>query len=176
MSKTQTRLTPVQLQQRVIFLQAEVAKYKEKVRNYQENYHYQLLDDLKTENKDLIKKNQLLAEQKEKADALKTKLEMELKEIREHAAKVIEENKALKEEVKMKQETIERLQSYPSNQGKQSHTVIKGKSIPGKSAERLKETPFFNSQIPSSSDETDERDWFTRNLGKGTREHPNNKK
>ncbi|MCD8511616.1 MAG: hypothetical protein LRY73_18320 [Bacillus sp. (in: Bacteria)] len=154
-----------------------MAKYKDQVRNYQENYHYQLLEDLKTENEDLQKKNQLLEEELEKANKFKSKLELDLKEIREHSGKIIEENKALKEEVKLKQEAIERLQGYSSTQGKQSHSVIKGKSIPGKSAERLKETPFINSRIPTS-DEVDERDgdWFTRNLSKNKGESPNSKK
>lgn len=46
---------PVQLQQRVIYYKAELDKYKRKVQDYQENYHYALLEKLKNENEGLLK-------------------------------------------------------------------------------------------------------------------------
>ncbi|MGA5688816.1 hypothetical protein [Cytobacillus pseudoceanisediminis] len=39
-----------QLQQKVIFLSAEISKYKNKIMDYQENYHYSQLETLKIEN------------------------------------------------------------------------------------------------------------------------------
>lgn len=39
----------VQLKQRIIHLQAELSRYKQMVENYQNNYHYNQLEELKTE-------------------------------------------------------------------------------------------------------------------------------
>ncbi|UQX55878.1 hypothetical protein M5V91_09675 [Cytobacillus pseudoceanisediminis] len=38
------------LQQKVIYLTAEISKYKNKIKEYQENYHYSQLETLKNEN------------------------------------------------------------------------------------------------------------------------------
>ncbi|GAF66849.1 hypothetical protein BTS2_3754 [Bacillus sp. TS-2] len=45
-SKVSSKLTPTQLQQRVIHLQSELNKYKALVEQYQNNYHYNLIDTL----------------------------------------------------------------------------------------------------------------------------------
>ncbi|WP_406946128.1 hypothetical protein ACJA3J_09300 [Halobacillus sp. SY10] len=52
------------LQQKIIHFKSELAKYKEKVKDYQENYHYALLSKLKEENAELIKENEELLKQK----------------------------------------------------------------------------------------------------------------
>ncbi|WP_226584710.1 hypothetical protein [Halobacillus litoralis] len=44
---------PIQLQQRIIYYRAELDKYKKKVQDYQDNYHYSQLEKLKNENADL---------------------------------------------------------------------------------------------------------------------------
>lgn len=41
---------PIQLQQRLIYYRAELDKYKKRVQDYQENYHYSQLEKLKIEN------------------------------------------------------------------------------------------------------------------------------
>ncbi|MFG6115342.1 hypothetical protein ACGTN9_09125 [Halobacillus sp. MO56] len=48
---------PIQLQQKIIYFKAELAKYKEKVKDYQENYHYAHLDNLKEQNIQLMENN-----------------------------------------------------------------------------------------------------------------------
>ncbi|WP_062513308.1 hypothetical protein [Halobacillus sp. KGW1] len=55
------------LQQKIIHFKSELAKYKEKVKDYQENYHYALLEKLKKENTALRDREEQL--QKEKSVA-----------------------------------------------------------------------------------------------------------
>lgn len=42
-----TKLTPVQLQQRLIYTQSELKKYKAQVEKYQNDYYYNMIDELK---------------------------------------------------------------------------------------------------------------------------------
>lgn len=48
------RLNPVILQQQIIYLKSELDKYRSKVHDYQENYHYSQLEKLKMENSKLF--------------------------------------------------------------------------------------------------------------------------
>ena len=48
------RLNPFILQQEIIYLRAELDKYRSKVHDYQENYHYSQLENLKIENSHLL--------------------------------------------------------------------------------------------------------------------------
>lgn len=52
------------LQQKIIHFKSELAKYKEKVKDYQENYHYALLSKLKKENAELLQENEELIKEK----------------------------------------------------------------------------------------------------------------
>lgn len=52
---SKSKLTPVQLQQRLIYTESELAKYKQIVNKYQNDYHYSLIDQLQAENKQLKK-------------------------------------------------------------------------------------------------------------------------
>ncbi|MFQ3545256.1 hypothetical protein Q7A53_14330 [Halobacillus rhizosphaerae] len=52
----------IQLQQRIIYFKAELDKYKKQVKDYQENFHYALLEKLKDENENLKEENNRLAE------------------------------------------------------------------------------------------------------------------
>ncbi|BAB06555.1 hypothetical protein P4637_10390 [Halalkalibacterium halodurans] len=47
------RLTPVQLQQRVIHAEAELEKYRIRVKKYENDYYYGMIDELKQENEAL---------------------------------------------------------------------------------------------------------------------------
>lgn len=42
-----TKLTPVQLQQRLIYTQSELNKYKTQVERYQNDYYYNMIDEFK---------------------------------------------------------------------------------------------------------------------------------
>ncbi|MEK4405111.1 hypothetical protein MKZ26_12005 [Sporosarcina sp. FSL K6-6792] len=54
---------PLQLQQIIIFLKAELAKYKYEVKKYQDSYHYSLVENLEQENIQLTNEKKELAEE-----------------------------------------------------------------------------------------------------------------
>ncbi|NYF26356.1 hypothetical protein [Sporosarcina sp. JAI121] len=54
---------PLQLQQMIIFLKAELAKYKSEVKKYQDSYHYSVVENLELENIQLTKEKKDLAEE-----------------------------------------------------------------------------------------------------------------
>ncbi|MDV2685093.1 hypothetical protein RYX56_11990 [Alkalihalophilus lindianensis] len=57
-----SKLTPIQLQQRLIYTQSELNKYKKEVDKYQNNYHYSLIDELQEKNKLLHSEMQAIKE------------------------------------------------------------------------------------------------------------------
>ncbi|MDQ0162516.1 hypothetical protein [Aeribacillus alveayuensis] len=59
-SKKIQKLSKMQLQQLIIHLNSELSKCKEKVREYQEDYHYSQLESLKIENRKLIEEKKQL--------------------------------------------------------------------------------------------------------------------
>ncbi|ERN52867.1 hypothetical protein M3689_07420 [Alkalihalophilus marmarensis] len=56
---TYLRLTPVQLQQRLIYTQSELKKYKLQVEKYKNDYYYNLIDQLKKDKENLENEIQL---------------------------------------------------------------------------------------------------------------------
>ncbi len=54
---------PLQLQQMIIFLKAELAKYKYEVKKYQDSYHYSVVENLEQENIQLTNEKNELAEE-----------------------------------------------------------------------------------------------------------------
>lgn len=73
--KSTSRLDNVQLKQKIIHLQAELSRYKDIVVKYQNNYHYNQLDELNNEITDL--KNSLADKEKECAELKNVKDEIE---------------------------------------------------------------------------------------------------
>ena len=59
------RLNPTILHQQILFLNSELNKYKSKVRDYQEDYHYSQLEKLKIENRHLLEEQQRFTSQME---------------------------------------------------------------------------------------------------------------
>ena len=59
------RLNPNILHHQIIYLNSELNKYKSKVRDYQEDYHYSQLEKLKNENSHLLKEQQQMKNQME---------------------------------------------------------------------------------------------------------------
>lgn len=53
MNQSTTRLTTVQLQQRLIHAQAEVAKLKKELDRYKNDYHYSMIDEFRQDNEQL---------------------------------------------------------------------------------------------------------------------------
>ena len=54
---------PLQLQQMIIFLKAELAKHKSEVKKYQDSYHYSVVENLEQENLQLTNEKKELAEE-----------------------------------------------------------------------------------------------------------------
>ena len=54
---------PLQLQQIIIFLKAELAKHKSEVKKYQDSYHYSVVENLEQENLQLTNEKKELAEE-----------------------------------------------------------------------------------------------------------------
>ena len=59
------RLNPNILHHQIIYLNSELNKYKSKVRDYQEDYHYSQLEKLKIENSHLLREQQQFTSQME---------------------------------------------------------------------------------------------------------------
>ena len=59
------RLNPEILHHQIIYLNSELNKYKSKVREYQEDYHYSQLEKLKIENRHLLGEQQRFTSQME---------------------------------------------------------------------------------------------------------------
>ena len=57
------RLNPTILHHQIIYLNSELNKYKSKVRDYQEDYHYSQLEKLKIENRHLLREQQQMTNQ-----------------------------------------------------------------------------------------------------------------
>ena len=57
------RLNPTILHHQIIYLNSELNKYKSKVRDYQEDYHYSQLEKLKIENSHLLREQQQMTNQ-----------------------------------------------------------------------------------------------------------------
>ena len=54
---------PLQLQQMIIFLKAELAKYKYEVKKYKDSYHYSVIENLEQENSQLTNEKNELSEE-----------------------------------------------------------------------------------------------------------------
>ncbi|MCV9885436.1 hypothetical protein [Metabacillus halosaccharovorans] len=59
---------PTQLQQKIIYYQSELAKYKTKVEDYENNYHYSLLRSLKQDNIKIIEEKKRVSVQFEEVE------------------------------------------------------------------------------------------------------------
>lgn len=90
--KTKSSQDPVQLQQQVIYFKSELAKFKDKVKHYQNDYHYSQIEKFKMENSELIDelqqvRNQLavLKTQEERLLNENQLLKKELENLHQHA-------------------------------------------------------------------------------------------
>ncbi|MDQ0255370.1 DNA-binding winged helix-turn-helix (wHTH) protein [Evansella vedderi] len=145
------KLTPVQLQQKIIHLQSEIGKYKKQINDYQENYHYSLLEELREENKALVDKNELLETSYKEIYEKNQQLEQEINEIKTNLSKKEEQNQKLLEELKEVQERFNKV-------------------------EKKEHSPFINQETSKEIlKSTDETEWFTRNLQNQVKVNKNRK-
>ncbi|MGP4062196.1 hypothetical protein [Halobacillus sp. H74] len=98
----------VLLQQKIIHFKSELAKYKEKVKDYQENYHYALLEKLKKENADLIEEQEELKRDRnvsiQEANKRMQGLEQQLSNVKRLQEKQVQETELWKEKANRFQE------------------------------------------------------------------------
>ncbi|WP_078579796.1 coiled-coil domain-containing protein [Salipaludibacillus agaradhaerens] len=131
---------PVLLQQQVIYFKSELAKFKNKVKHYQNDYHYSLIEELKEKNSKLIEETRMKENQ---IDRLKiegeqlanenSELKKELTEMNEqfHSSdlhheidelnKENEHLKLLNEQLKKKLTMLEQLKDTDSSTSQSPH-------------------------------------------------------
>ncbi|MFS0787270.1 hypothetical protein ABC345_12925 [Shouchella sp. 1P09AA] len=63
MSSSTSRLTPVQLHQRLIHAESEITRLTKELNRYKNDYHYNMIDELLTENERLLEEITALKEQ-----------------------------------------------------------------------------------------------------------------
>ncbi|MBB5174864.1 hypothetical protein [Texcoconibacillus texcoconensis] len=195
------RGTADQLKQKVIYLQAELKKYKQQVEAYQENYHYKQLDQLNEDNQQLqqeidqsTKEYQQLQQEidqltkeyqqlQQKADRLQKRNELlessfremheEKSEVEYHVQNFKEEIDSLREDNELKERTI----------NEKDEQIIKIQEECDQLKEALKEeqtAPIEKREIrtteesPQKEEEgSGQTDWFIRNLKRQQREDGN---
>ncbi|WP_181898506.1 hypothetical protein, partial [Halobacillus trueperi] len=97
---------PIQLQQRLIYYRAELDKYKKKVQDYQDNYHYSQLEQLKMENAELKEELERWSDQE---SAVKGELSKRIQGFEEQVNRFEEREESLKKEVQDWQKQCEEL-------------------------------------------------------------------
>lgn len=92
---------PIQLQQRIIYYRAELDKYKKKVQDYQNNYHYSQLEKLKSENAVLL---QEIEEWRNQETVVRGELSKRLQGFEERTARLEKQEERLQKEIQDWQE------------------------------------------------------------------------
>lgn len=108
----------VLLQQKIIHFKSELAKYKEKVKDYQENYHYALLEKLKKENAKLLEEQNVL---KKDRNVISQELNKRIQGLEEQLAKAV---KLQEEQVHETKLWKEKANQYQENYQNASQSVI----------------------------------------------------
>ncbi len=139
MNRSPMRLTAAQLHQRLIHAQAEAAKLKIELKRYKNDYHYNMIDQLQAENKQL-------QEQLEQALNEKHKLSEELVEAKAQSSDNPPPPKEAVPPAKHEEEVQE-----------EEHSSQK---------EKLHESTFYVSHRTSKHETNSEMspNWFSRNL------------
>ncbi|WP_368503819.1 hypothetical protein AB3N04_16910 [Alkalihalophilus sp. As8PL] len=148
-----SKLTPVQLQQRLIYTQSELDKHKKLVEKYQNDYHYNLIDQLQEE-------NQLLKEQIDKT----VELENKHKEICRQLENVKEELTLLNTQYEEAQQnyTIERATLVEKIKSLQKNNSLQeGHRLEENAGEKI---PNDHPSSPTVNGFETESSWFHRSL------------
>lgn len=93
-----TKLTPVQLQQRLIYTQSELNKYKKQVEKYQNDYYYNMIDELKAKESQWETERLELQSELDKSLNQLHILQAELAELKQRQKEKAEEHSAKVEE------------------------------------------------------------------------------
>jgi len=136
---------PDMLKQQIIHYKAEISRYQKQLKEYQENYYYRLIDELRKENERLNELvNQLQSSNEgEEEEGEKEQIEDKLHFIRD---KSIEQLSEMKEENDRLKANLEELQ-------------IKIKELENNQSRQL-----LNPQLVDKQEGTEQSDWFMRTL------------
>ncbi|MFC0561970.1 hypothetical protein [Halalkalibacter alkalisediminis] len=96
----------IQLQQKIIYFKAELAKYQAKVKDYENDYHYSQLKKLKEENLQLMEEKKAISLQ---LKAASEEFENSLEEFKNQVVTFTEQESSFHSRLSQKQEEIERL-------------------------------------------------------------------
>lgn len=163
-NRPRQKLNNVQLKQKVIYLQAELSRYKEVVLNYQNNYHYSQLESL---NKELQLLKEKLIEKEEKIEELIAGK----KDIEEHVKQFTLEKSQLNE-------SYTQIEGQKSQLEKDNMQLKEEKKVLMSENESLRETikklekrfvigqekSVFNPKNTSITKDADSESWFLRTL------------
>ncbi|SFJ75244.1 hypothetical protein SAMN04487936_10445 [Halobacillus dabanensis] len=136
------------LQQKIIHFKSELAKYKEKVKDYQENYHYALLEKLKKENAKLLEEQNAL---KKDRNVTSQELNKRIQGLEEQLAKAV---KLKEEQVHETKLWKEKANQYQENYQDASQRVIVLR----------KESSYLQDQLKQKQEELKTRDGELQNL------------
>ncbi|KGA97307.1 hypothetical protein AJ85_16645 [Alkalihalobacillus alcalophilus ATCC 27647 = CGMCC 1.3604] len=164
-----TKLTATQLQQRIIHLQSELKKYKYLVEQYQNNYHYNLIDTLKEENElknqEIDELNEALQNEKKNSknifkevSRLKEKYEQDLQTLRQL-------NESLKQEIQQIQQT-KQIENVTNDSAEITDSNTKDEEIYPFLQKNYSDYPTKKTQ----STEEKSNSWFYRNFQKKNNE------
>ena len=105
------RLNPNILHQQILFLNSELNKYKSKVRDYQEDYHYSQLEKLKIENRHLLEEQQRFTSQMEELNHKNLTLQNRIMEKETLIERLKQQIEHLKEEKSVVSNRLEQAES-----------------------------------------------------------------
>ncbi|WP_413379712.1 hypothetical protein [Alkalihalobacillus sp. 1P02AB] len=157
-----SKLTATQLQQRIIHLQSELKKYKYLVEQYQNNYHYNLIDSLKEENE---LKNQEINEinealQNEKKNS--KNIFKEVSRLKENYEQDLQTLNQLNESLKQELQQMKQEEDVTNVSTEITDTVTKDEEIFPFLQKNYSDYPTKKTQ----SNEEKSNSWFYRNFQK----------
>ncbi|AIC95070.1 hypothetical protein [Shouchella lehensis] len=140
MTQSTSRLTPVQLHQRLIHAESEIVRLNKELERYKNDYHYNMIDELLAENKELLDECSRLKEQAPMNENQSQKTSSQTESM---------ESTAIVEKKQDEQKDEQKDEQQPS----QSHD----------------ESVFFSSKAslpnqPDSLEDNSQTSWFTRSI------------
>lgn len=116
------RLNPNILHQQILYLNSELNKYKSKVRDYQEDYHYSQLEKLKIENSQLLREQQQFTSQIEEMNHKNLTLQNRIMEKETLVERLKQQIEHLKEEKSVVSNRLEQVESENKENTKEFET------------------------------------------------------
>ncbi|WP_078391729.1 hypothetical protein [Shouchella patagoniensis] len=168
MNPSTTRLTTVQLQQRLIHAQAETAKLKKELERYKNDYHYNLIDELTIKNEELQKE---LLDLQHKNEQMENRLTLSITNPKQEEIP-IEKSDQQHEQISIEKSDQQHEQISIERSDQQPEQQTQKKSDP------IEESVFFTTQSSSNKEiksqsvaqsKQDAPNWFSRSLKSRTK-------